>query len=142
ARVPMAQAIDKALRAAGLDPVEVLAKLPDVATQKDKPADPAMSDLVGRWAKTSPRSRRIDWTNMRRGIGACHSDGERTFAAYEYFAEPFLAEDYRSADGSKSVPVFILDYPEAVSPLARRRDDDPSLTERFELFVDGIERCN
>jgi lysyl-tRNA synthetase class 2 len=38
--------------------------------------------------------------------------------------------------------VFILDYPAAVSPLARRRDDDPELVERFELFVDGIERCN
>ena len=64
------------------------------------------------------------------------------FSAYEYLVEPFLAEDYRSADGSKSVPVFILDYPAAVSPLARRRDDEPELVERFELFVDGIERCN
>ena len=72
----------------------------------------------------------------------CENDGERLFCAYEYLAEPFLAEDYRSQDGSKSVPVFIIDYPAEVSPLARRKDADPTLVDRFELFVDGRELCN
>ena len=70
------------------------------------------------------------------------SDGERLFACYEYLAEPFLAEDYRSAQSDRSVPVFIKDYPADVSPLARRNDDRPELTDRFELFVDGRELCN
>ncbi len=39
-------------------------------------------------------------------------------------------------------PVFITDYPTEVSPLARRRDDDPFLVERFEFFVGGREIAN
>jgi len=39
-------------------------------------------------------------------------------------------------------PVFITDYPIELSPLARRRDDDPNLTFRFELFINSQEICN
>jgi lysyl-tRNA synthetase class 2 len=39
-------------------------------------------------------------------------------------------------------PVFILDYPREVSPLARERRDDPLLVERFEAIVGGRELAN
>ena len=39
-------------------------------------------------------------------------------------------------------PTFITQYPTAVSPLARRNDQNPEFTDRFELFVAGREIGN
>lgn len=39
-------------------------------------------------------------------------------------------------------PTFITDYPIEISPLARRKDSDPTLTDRFELYIAGREIAN
>ena len=39
-------------------------------------------------------------------------------------------------------PSFLVDYPVQMSPLAKKRADDPRLVERFEGFVAGMEICN
>ena len=39
-------------------------------------------------------------------------------------------------------PTFITEYPEEVSPLARRNDNDPTITDRFEFFIGGREIAN
>ena len=39
-------------------------------------------------------------------------------------------------------PVFVYDYPSSLCPLTKRKKSDPSIAERFELFVDGMELAN
>ncbi|MGH7232171.1 MAG: amino acid--tRNA ligase-related protein, partial [Nitrospiraceae bacterium] len=39
-------------------------------------------------------------------------------------------------------PTFITDFPTDISPLARRKDADPTLTDRFELYIAGREIAN
>ncbi len=39
-------------------------------------------------------------------------------------------------------PTFLVDYPAAASPLARRNDADPRITDRFELYITGREMAN
>jgi lysyl-tRNA synthetase class 2 len=39
-------------------------------------------------------------------------------------------------------PTFVLDFPTELSPLARQKKDDPSLVDRFELFIARMEMAN
>jgi len=50
---------------------------------------------------------------------------------FDEFVEPKLID-----------PIFITDYPVDISPLARRNDENPAITERFEFFVAGKELAN
>ena len=48
----------------------------------------------------------------------------------------------REAEPNLIAPTFITRYPTEVSPLSRRSDDDPEVTDRFELFIGGREIAN
>src|SRR5579862_7214204 len=59
------------------------------------------------------------------------NDGELTGELFELLAEEHLTQ-----------PTFIYDFPTEISPLSKRKADDPSLAERFELFIAGMEIAN
>jgi len=145
ARVPMKLAVSSALER-GLLSTGVAARLAELAfvlgPDGKRLPSPALDAEVEGWKGCSERAKAIDWGNLRRALTHCKSEGERLFVAYEYLAEPFLAVDYRAVHSDKSLPVFITDYPAEVSPLARKKDADPTLVDRFELFVHGRELCN
>jgi lysyl-tRNA synthetase class 2 len=50
---------------------------------------------------------------------------------FEAFVEPALLQ-----------PTFVIDFPTEISPLAREKREDPSLVDRFELFVARMEMAN
>lgn len=105
----------------------------------------AASDRVSMFEITNPnneRLKKIDLKGFFNALNESISNGEKIYAMFEYLVEPFLTEDYRSGDGKHSCPVFITQYPKAVSPLARSFDKCPTLTERFELFIEGRELAN
>ncbi len=59
------------------------------------------------------------------------SAGEVTLALFEHLFESELVD-----------PTFVVGFPVETSPLARRNDADPSLVDRFELYVGGRELSN
>lgn len=75
-------------------------------------------------------------------LGRCNSYGLRIYALFELLVEEHLVDLYRNDDGSLPVPVFVLEHPVEISPLARRNDSDPRFVDRFELFIDGREIAN
>jgi lysyl-tRNA synthetase class 2 len=59
------------------------------------------------------------------------SDGEWTGLLFETMAEDKLIQ-----------PTILYDFPTDISPLSKQKPEDPSLTERFEIYVAGMEVAN
>ncbi len=59
------------------------------------------------------------------------SDGKLLAELFEVTAESRLLQ-----------PTFVTDFPRDISPLAKARSDNPEMTERFELFIGGMEVAN
>ena len=60
-----------------------------------------------------------------------HQKGDILNLLFEEFVEDKLVQ-----------PTFIMDHPVEVSPLAKKKPEDPEYTERFELFITGREMAN
>ena len=64
-------------------------------------------------------------------VDECKTTGDVLNEVFEQKVEPNLIQ-----------PTFIMDYPVEISPLAKRKKDNPKLTYRFELFIFGCEVAN
>ena len=60
-----------------------------------------------------------------------HAKGDILNLFFEKFVEEHLIQ-----------PTFIMDHPVEISPLSKRKPEDPDYTERFELFIVGREHAN
>ena len=82
--------------------------------------------------KTAQEARRaVGQAGISLEISPADSWGDILNKVFEETVEPRLIQ-----------PTFVVDYPVAVSPLAKRKADDPELTYRFELFICGREIAN
>ncbi len=59
------------------------------------------------------------------------AEGEWTGLLFEAVAEDQLVQ-----------PTILYDFPTEISPLSKQKPEDPSLTERFEIFIAGMEVAN
>ena len=60
-----------------------------------------------------------------------HKKGDILALFFEEYAEEHLIQ-----------PTFVLDHPIEISPLTKKKPENPELTERFELFINGWEMAN
>ena len=106
-------------------------------------------DLFGEWPSRSMteivsevmgRELNLDTPieELRTAAAECGIDVNPAWGAGKLIAEIY------DEKGEESLinPTFVCDYPVEVSPLAKRREDDPRLTHRFELVIAGHEYAN
>ena len=75
-------------------------------------------------AKAAAKEKHIDFEDR-------HKRGDIINLFFDEFCEDKMIQ-----------PTFIIDHPVEISPLTKRKPDDPSLVERFELYIYGREMCN
>ncbi|MCB9878689.1 MAG: lysine--tRNA ligase [Planctomycetes bacterium] len=82
----------------------------------------------------------VDWFDHQQVTARARELGLKT----DGIEQAKLANDVFEAtvEDSLTGPIFVHDYPTAISPLAKRMTDDPRVTERFELFIAGMELGN
>ena len=92
-----------------------------------------VSDVLGREVTLD--------TPVEKLFAACAERGIETKP--EWTAGKLIAEIYDELGEDTIVnPTFVCDYPVEVSPLAKRNEEDPRLTHRFELVIAGHEYAN
>ncbi len=79
-----------------------------------------------------------DLEALQRYARGCGIEPQATWGSGKLLVEIFE----RTVEHGLKDPTFITAYPTEVSPLSRRNDADPSITDRFELFVGGREIAN
>jgi lysyl-tRNA synthetase class 2 len=90
--------------------------------------------VVGPFDRLTVRDAFRRYAGVADAVDLACSSPYRFFQTYVDAVEPALARSRR--------PLFLTDFPRSQGALARARADDPTVVERYELFVAGIELCN
>jgi len=111
--------------------------------------------FAGRVPEFSPPFPRIEWVpSLNAALGgdamALDDEGLRNSARRagvqqpEGLSRPKILDELFQALVESQIrsPTFVIDYPVELSPLAKLKRGNPSLTERFELFANGKELAN
>jgi lysyl-tRNA synthetase class 2 len=133
-RATMRETIALALRRAGTDGLPGSAFSGVLAPEAVSDPDAVAAACEATLERLPPDERKL--------VARCRTYGERIQMLFELVADPLLPQLYRTADGSRSLPVFVTEHPIEASPLARRLDADPRFADRFELFIEEREVCN
>jgi len=80
----------------------------------------------------------MDDVQLREVCKQLHIEADETMGKGKLIDEIFGEK----CEGNYIQPTFITDYPREMSPLCKRHRDNPELTERFELMVNGKELAN
>ncbi|MEI8273439.1 MAG: lysine--tRNA ligase [Paludibacter sp.] len=80
----------------------------------------------------------MDEVQLREVCKTLHVEADETMGKGKMIDEIFGEK----CEGNYIQPTFITDYPREMSPLCKRHRDNPELTERFELMVNGKELAN
>lgn len=98
----------------------------------------SMADAVRRFNPNMAETDPDDFAALNGHAEALGIDVDSSWGAGKLLTEIFE----ETAEHRLIAPTFITDYPAEVSPLARRSDEAPNVTERFELFIGGREIAN
>lgn len=75
-------------------------------------------------AKSIAKEKHVEFENH-------HTKGDILNLFFEEFVEEHLIQ-----------PTFVMDHPVEISPLTKKKPDNPEYVERFEMFMNGWEMCN
>ena len=96
---------------------------------------PTVSELAAPGGAKAATERYNNWAKSNGAQYAASKgalrDGEWTGLLFETMAEDKLQQ-----------PTILYDFPTEISPLSKQKPDDPSLTERFEIYIAGMEIAN
>jgi lysyl-tRNA synthetase class 2 len=96
---------------------------PTVEELKAAGGPPAIAERYNAWAKPAG----APYAAAKGSL----SDGQWTGLLFETLAESKLVQ-----------PTILYDFPTDISPLSKQKPEDPSLTERFEIYIAGMEVAN
>ncbi len=91
-------------------------------------------DVTPPFERVSVRAAFAEHAGVSDAVRLAQEDEARYFELLVERVEPALTKLPR--------PVFLVDYPASQAALARRRPSDPTVAERFELYVGGVELSN